>query len=222
MSIPRIAITGGPAAGKTTVLHEIPKRYGGQVLTMPEVASILFDGGFPKPGKDTDYTDRWADSFQEPVIAVQRNMKNEYIEMPKIDLPSEVGIRQGYLDLKSEVRVRDMAGQYYLTIKSEGDIQRSESELAINREAFNQLWVETEGMRIFKTRYFIPYGDYTIELDFYHDKLQGLITFECEFKSVEEANAFTVPQWAEGAGDITNDVRFKNRKLAMNGLPKML
>lgn len=41
-----IAITGGPSAGKTTLIHTLQKEFKNQIATVPETASILYHGGF--------------------------------------------------------------------------------------------------------------------------------------------------------------------------------
>ena len=44
----KVAITGGPSGGKTTLIDSIKKEYGGKVKVVPEAASILYKGGFPR------------------------------------------------------------------------------------------------------------------------------------------------------------------------------
>ncbi len=44
----RIVLTGGPGAGKTAVLSVLRKTLGSHVTILPEAASILFSGGFPR------------------------------------------------------------------------------------------------------------------------------------------------------------------------------
>ncbi len=43
-----IVLTGGPGAGKTAVLEVIRKHFCDHVAVLPEAASILFGGGFPR------------------------------------------------------------------------------------------------------------------------------------------------------------------------------
>lgn len=43
-----IVITGGPGAGKTAALEMARIRFGDQVKILPEAATILFSGGFPR------------------------------------------------------------------------------------------------------------------------------------------------------------------------------
>jgi hypothetical protein len=43
-----IAVTGGPGAGKTAVLEVVQRQFCDHVIVLPESASILFHGGFPR------------------------------------------------------------------------------------------------------------------------------------------------------------------------------
>ena len=82
-----------------------------------------------------------------------------------------------------------------LTVKGEGFLQREEFELPLKKEQFKRLAAKSEGRSIAKDRYCIPYGNYTIELDIFAPPFDPLILAEVEFPSVEEANAFTPPEW---------------------------
>ncbi|MBY0518158.1 MAG: ATP-binding protein [Bacteriovoracaceae bacterium] len=44
----RVVITGGPGAGKTAVLEIARKNFCEHIAILPEAASILFGGGFPR------------------------------------------------------------------------------------------------------------------------------------------------------------------------------
>lgn len=43
-----VALTGGPGAGKTAVLEVVRRVFCQHVLVLPEAASIVFGGGFPR------------------------------------------------------------------------------------------------------------------------------------------------------------------------------
>ncbi len=43
-----VVLTGGPGAGKTAVLEVIRRNFCSHVAVLPEAASILFGGGFPR------------------------------------------------------------------------------------------------------------------------------------------------------------------------------
>jgi CYTH domain-containing protein len=51
----------------------------------------------------------------------------------------------------------------------------------------------------------------------YSGALTGLMVAEVEFPSEEAARAFVPPAWF--GREVTNDSRYKNRRLATEGLP---
>ena len=79
------------------------------------------------------------------------------------------------------------------------------------------LWPLTKGKRIEKTRYEINYMNSIIELDIYIGNLETLITAEVEFTSEEESKKFEPPDWL--GEEITLDNRYKNKNLALKGIP---
>jgi len=44
----RVVVTGGPGAGKTAALEVVRRHFCRHVVVLPEAASILFGGGFPR------------------------------------------------------------------------------------------------------------------------------------------------------------------------------
>ncbi|MEZ0392055.1 MAG: ATP-binding protein [Pseudobdellovibrionaceae bacterium] len=44
----KIVVTGGPSGGKTTLIEALQKDLKGKVSVVPEAASILYRGGFPR------------------------------------------------------------------------------------------------------------------------------------------------------------------------------
>ncbi|HKE81970.1 MAG TPA: CYTH domain-containing protein [Solirubrobacteraceae bacterium] len=145
------------------------------------------------------------------------------VDEPPADLDRwpATAIEQGYLAIApdgTEVRVRRRAGDATLTVKSGGGRSRAEEELAIEPERFERLWPLTEGRRIEKTRYEIALeGGPTVELDVYAGALAGLVVAEVEFGSEEDADAFAGPPWL--GREVTDDPRFKNQRLALEGAP---
>ena len=123
-------------------------------------------------------------------------------------------IKQGYFSITPEKRVRKKGNTYILTEKGEGDLIREEKEEIISEEYGEELFKKSKTFIIEKTRYYIPYGEYTIELDIYSGKHRGLIVAEVEFPSVEKANEFIPPEWF--GEDITKDKSYKNMMLALN------
>lgn len=48
----RIALTGGPGGGKTTAADLFRREIGERVVVVPESATLLFSGGFPRSGEE--------------------------------------------------------------------------------------------------------------------------------------------------------------------------
>src|SRR5262245_25074393 len=129
-------------------------------------------------------------------------------------------IRQGYLAVGqdgTEVRVRQQGKRYFLTVKSGQGEARVEEELRIDRKQFDSLWPLTRGWRVRKVRYFASHHDSTVEVDVYRGKLKGLVLAEVEFADAKSARAFEPPGWL--GREVTDDERFRNQSLAVNGLP---
>lgn len=141
-------------------------------------------------------------------------------------LPDNLGegihIIQGYLFIgkNNEVRLRKKGYKHLLTYKGGGTLSRKEIEIRIPKFIFEIMWPKTEGRRIEKIRYFKPLSDgLVLEFDRYIGLLNGLITLEVEFSSEDFANKFILPEYVWGK-DVTNDMSYKNKNLAVHGLPK--
>src|SRR3990172_7622806 len=79
-------------------------------------------------------------------------------------------IAQGYLVMTddSSVRVRRKGEKYFLTFKSGKGRKRQELEPELTTAQFDELWLGTEGKRVTKTRYSVPEGPHTVEVDVFH------------------------------------------------------
>jgi predicted ATPase len=66
-----VVVTGGPGAGKTTVLDICRRQLHGQAVVLPESASLLYRGGFPRR---TSLPCRRA--AQRAIFHVQRELEN--------------------------------------------------------------------------------------------------------------------------------------------------
>ena len=124
-------------------------------------------------------------------------------------------ISQGYLvslDDGLQVRLRKKAEQYTLTFKRGLGNVREERDVALTAGQFSTLWPATEGKRLIKTRYEIPFGNRLVEIDIYGGKHDGLVVAEVEFDDEEAANHFRAPDWL--GDDVTGDPRYSNQLLA--------
>ncbi|MET0662282.1 MAG: CHAD domain-containing protein [Ilumatobacteraceae bacterium] len=152
----------------------------------------------------------------DPTKSVERERKFLVSNIPP--LPDEgVALRQGYLaiDGSVSVRVRDADTEgCTLTVKAGRGGVRTELEWPLSRDEFDAAWQQTGGRRIHKTRYRLEYGEHLIELDVFHEELDGLVVAEVEFDSEESLAAFQPPAWF--GREVTEDERFTNASLATN------
>jgi CYTH domain-containing protein len=130
-------------------------------------------------------------------------------------------IHQGYLVVGSdgaEARVRRRGERCSLTVKSGAGRARSEHEIELAFEQFEELWPATEGARVSKRRHTLRQPDgHLIELDVYSGSLAGLIVAEVEFDDPAAAESFVAPDWF--GREVTDDPAYKNQSLAVHGRP---
>jgi CYTH domain-containing protein len=125
-------------------------------------------------------------------------------------------VEQGYiLTGDPELRLRRQDNDLLVTVKGDGDIERPEWNSHIPPWAFEALWRQvTHSLRKLRMTIGHKNYDHVLEIDTYLDTLDGLVILECEFNSIEEADAFELPTWAAGALEVTYDPRYKNKVLA--------
>lgn len=128
-------------------------------------------------------------------------------------------LRQGYLSTtpEGEVRLRDKAGKLRLTVKQGRGLTRAEVEVEVSPEQFESLWPLTAHARIEKTRFEVPHGPHTIEVDVFEGALAGLCVAEVEFADEATASAFQPPAWF--GEDLTGRPGWSNADLAVQGVP---
>jgi predicted ATPase len=76
--IEKVVLTGGPCSGKTTTLRVLKEEFGDQIKVVPEIATILLEGGFPLPGRDLEWSEEWQAAFQSAVLPLQTSMEEAY------------------------------------------------------------------------------------------------------------------------------------------------
>lgn len=74
----RIVLTGGPCAGKSTVLKVLQDEFVGQLLIVPEAATMLLSNGWPVPGRDIHWSEEWRFDFQGAIAAVIPRLESVY------------------------------------------------------------------------------------------------------------------------------------------------
>ncbi len=126
-------------------------------------------------------------------------------------------ITQGYLSSVPErtVRVRVKGEKGFITIKgigSDSGASRFEWEKEIPVAEVNDLLKICEPGVIDKTRYLVPVGDHTYEVDEFYGDNEGLTVAEVELGAEDEA--FVKPEWL--GEEVTGDVRYYNSMLMTN------
>lgn len=123
-------------------------------------------------------------------------------------------IAQGYLSTEAgrSVRVRIKGEVGYLTIKGASDptgVSRFEWEKTIDLADAQDLMKLCLPGIIDKTRYLIPCGEYTFEVDEFHGDNEGLIIAEIELPHPDAP--FEHPDWL--GEEVTGDPRYYNSSL---------
>jgi adenylate cyclase len=123
-------------------------------------------------------------------------------------------IRQAYLsvDPSRTIRLRITGEKAFLTIKSGSpadSISRMEWELELQPSVAEEMMKICIPGKIVKTRFYIPCGKHTYEVDVFHDKNEGLIIAEIELS--EESEPFEKPEWL--GDEVTGNPAYYNSNL---------
>ena len=126
-------------------------------------------------------------------------------------------ITQGYLSSVPErtVRVRIKGDKGFITIKgigSDSGASRYEWEKEIPVSEVDELLKICEPGVIDKTRFLVPAGKHTFEVDEFHGDNEGLIVAEVELAS--ESETFEKPVFL--GQEVTGDVKYYNSMLMKN------
>ena len=119
-------------------------------------------------------------------------------------------IRQGYVALSPEIRIRQIDNsRFILTIKRGAGLVREELEMEISAQEFDSLAKRLcpDTVMIEKHRYKIPLIDnLTAEIHIHDGHLAGFNYVEVEFPTADFANIFNPPTWF--GREVTEDARF--------------
>lgn len=137
------------------------------------------------------------------------------------DSPESYHIMQGYIcaDPDRTVRVRVRGDKGFLTIKgrsSADGLSRYEWEKEIPASEAVELMALCGSGVIDKTRYLVPFGRHTYEVDVFHGANEGLVLAEIEL--AEEQETFEKPSWL--GEEVTGDPRYYNSMLSLHPFSK--
>lgn len=173
------------------------------------------EGSFVKPVSNIE--NKQSESERVEINKEPKEIERKFLikKLPEgINPESAEAIVQGYLAIDvngTEVRLRQKGNKYFQTVKTAGQAIRNEWETEITKEQFEVFWPATDGRRIEKKRFKMPYNDLIIEVDVFGGALSGLMVAEVEFTSEQLASEFFAPDWF--GLEVTEDSRFKNKNL---------
>ena len=126
----------------------------------------------------------------------------------------DIRIIQTYLSIDRDktIRVRIADEKAFLTIKGRPEpnsISRNEWEIPVPVSDAREMMKICLPGKIDKTRYLVPSGHHTFEVDVFHDKNEGLIIAEIELSS--ESEKFEKPEWL--GEEVTGKPEYYNANL---------
>ncbi len=105
-----------------------------------------------------------------------------------------------------KIRLRKSGERYELTKKQpirQGDASRQEEQtITLTEQEFNE-FSKLPGKRVSKTRYLYDHQGRTAEVDMFKEKLAGLVLVDFEFETIEEKDAFAMPDFC--LADVTDE-----------------
>ena len=78
-----LILTGGPCAGKTSIIEALKPIYSDQVHFVPEAATDLAENGYPMPGPDMQWSQEWQNKFQVEILERQIELEAEATDSKK-------------------------------------------------------------------------------------------------------------------------------------------
>lgn len=147
------------------------------------------------------------------MIEIERKYLVKESLLPDLNSFKSLRLTQGYLNKSGEVtvRIRLSNDDAFLTIKGKSiNLTRAEFEYPIPFDEAQMMLDLCGDSHVSKTRYLIPIGQHTWEVDVFTGKLQGLILAEIELSS--ETESFETPQWL--GKEVSIDQRFFNSSLS--------
>lgn len=154
----------------------------------------------------------------ERKFLIDSQIINEILEKDKF-LKSKIIQFYTKISKNEEIRYRKFGKIYTKTTKIGSGLARRERELEIGKDEFKKALKFALTEPIFKTRFSFKINNLPCFIDFFKEKLEGLCFLEIEFLKIDEANSFEIPKFLQNyiIKEITNDERYKNKNLALNG-----
>ncbi|MGZ3773088.1 MAG: ATP/GTP-binding protein [Pseudobdellovibrionaceae bacterium] len=145
-SFVKIAVTGGPSGGKTTLIEALKKDLGQKCAVVPEAASILYRGGFPRY-KETQavihaqkaiyYTQRELEDLicavsQKPLIVCDRGSLDSAAYWPEIE--------QNFFNTMDTTKEKEFSRYDWVIHLDTASLDFYDTTNPIRTETFQEAW----------------------------------------------------------------------------------
>ena len=143
-------------------------------------------------------------------MEIERKFLVDEYYMPLLGIG--IRIEQHYLNEINDkwlIRLRQWDNDYFLELKTQGDLSREELKFKITKEEYLE-GIKHSIKKLRKTRHILQIGNLSYEIDVYDD--YKFITCEIEFQSEDEANKYIPLTWLKL--DVTDDYKYRNNNLA--------
>ncbi len=139
---------------------------------------------------------------------------------PELEIAKGRLIKKGFLSVEPdrEVHLQSIEDRFFLTAMTGHGLSRGELETEITRVQFLSLWPLTSGRRIEKLRFEYTLDKQLFHIDIFQAELDGLRLAETEFANVQNSRQFMASPFF--GDEITDDWRFTDKMLAMQGMPE--
>jgi CHAD domain-containing protein len=119
------------------------------------------------------------------------------------------------------LRFRKYGSQYYKCIKYGTGGVREEIEKEASKKVYKKNLKKRIGRNIKKIRYLFKLDSYEYSVDVYKKPLENLYVMEIEFNTLESYENFILPSTLKTyvEKEVTDDEAYKNKNLALFGLP---
>jgi len=133
-------------------------------------------------------------------------------------------ISQFYTQIKicKEIRYRKINKDFYKTVRTGSEVGKNEADKEISKKRYLRAKSDKIGKVLKKERFIFSSKVGEFSVDRYKRHLKNLDILEVSFKTLEEAEAFRLPEELKRyiKKDVSDDDRYRNKNLALLGNPK--
>jgi len=128
------------------------------------------------------------------------------------------------INICKETRYRKVNKHFYKTVRTGSEVRKNEVDKEINKKQYIRAKTDKIGKVLQKERFILSNTAGNFTIDRYAQHLKNLDILEVTFKTLEEAEAFRLPDALKKyiKKDVSDDDRYRNKNLALLGNPKKI